>query len=100
MATTFDIQLPHYSRGFHLITRDIISQLPALPESGLLVIFIKHTSAGLTINENADPDVRHDFQTFTIPIKNHRLNLGTWQGVYLCEFRDGGDTRKLSITIL
>jgi secondary thiamine-phosphate synthase enzyme len=126
MATTFDIQLPHYSRGFHLITRDIISQLPALPESGLLVIFI---------NENADPDVRHDFQTFfnklvpdgapyfihtlegpddmsahikasligssvTIPIKNHRLNLGTWQGVYLCEFRDGGDTRKLSITIL
>jgi len=126
MATTFDIQLPHYSRGFHLITRDIISQLPALPESGLLVIFIKHTSAGLTINENADPDVRHDFQTFfnklvpdgapyfihtlegpddmsahikasligssvTIPIKNHRLNLGTWQGVYLCEFRDGGD---------
>ena len=64
MATTFDIQLPHYSRGFHLITRDIISQLPALPESGLLVVFIKHTSAGLTINENADPDVRHDFQTF------------------------------------
>ena len=51
MATTFDIQLPHYPRGFHLITRDIISQLPALPESGLLVIFIKHTSAGLTINE-------------------------------------------------
>ena len=135
MATTFDIQLPHYSRGFHLITRDIVSQLPALPESGLLVVFIKHTSAGLTINENADPDVRHDFQTFfnklvpdgapyfihtlegpddmsahikaslvgssvTIPIKNHRLNLGTWQGVYLCEFRDGGDTRKLSITIL
>ena len=124
MATTFDIQLPHYSRGFHLITRDIVSQLPALPESGLL-----------TINENADPDVRHDFQTFfnklvpdgapyfihtlegpddmsahikasligssvTIPIKNHRLNLGTWQGVYLGEFRDGGDTRKLSITIL
>ena len=51
MATTFDIQLPHYSRGFHLITRDIVSQLPALPESGLLVVFIKHTSAGLTINE-------------------------------------------------
>ena len=54
MAITFDIQLPHYPRGFHLITRDIISQLPALPESGLLVVFIKHTSAGLTINENAD----------------------------------------------
>ena len=98
-------------------------------------VHILETDAGLTINENADPDVRHDFQTFfnklvpdgapyfihtlegpddmsahikasligssvTIPIKNHRLNLGTWQGVYLCEFRDGGDTRKLSITIL
>ena len=113
MATTFDIQLPHYSRGFHLITRDIVSQLPALPESGLLVVFIKHTSAGLTINENADPDVRHDFQTFFnklvpdgAPYFIHTLegpddmNLGTWQGVYLCEFRDGGDTRKLSITIL
>ena len=119
MATTFDIQLPHYSRGFHLITRDIVSQLPALPESGLLVVFIKHTSAGLTINENADPDVPYFIHTLegpddmsahikaslvgssvTIPIKNHRLNLGTWQGVYLCEFRDGGDTRKLSITIL
>ena len=60
MATTFDIQLPHYSRGFHLITRDIVSHLPELPENGLLVVFIKHTSAGITINENADPDVVHD----------------------------------------
>ena len=128
MATTFDIQLPHYPRGFH-------SLLPDLPENGLLVVFIKHTSAGITINENADPDVRHDFNTFfnklvpdgapyfvhtlegpddmsahikasligtsvSIPIRNHRLNLGTWQGIYLCEFRDGGDKRKLSITIL
>ena len=124
MAITLDIQLPHYPRGFHLVTRDIISHLPELPESGLLVVFIKHTSAGITINENADPDVRYDFQTFfnklvpdgapyfvhikasligssvTIPIKNHKLNLGTWQGIYLCEFRDGGDSRKLSITIL
>ena len=134
MATTFDIQLPHYPRGFHLITRDILSLLPDLPENGLLVVFIKHTSAGITINENADPDVRHDFNTFfnklvpdgapyfvhtlegpddmsahikasligtsvSIPIRNHRLNLGTWQGIYLCEFRDGGDKRKLSITI-
>lgn len=64
MATTFDIQLPHYPRGFHLITRDILSLLPDLPENGLLVVFIKHTSAGITINENADPDVRHDFNTF------------------------------------
>jgi len=135
MATTFDIQLPHYPRGFHLITRNVISSLPELPESGLLVVFIKHTSAALTINENADPDVRKDFNTFfnrlvpdgasyfvhtlegpddmsahikssllgasvTIPIKNHHLNLGTWQGIYLCEFRDGGDSRKLSITII
>ena len=75
MATTFDIQLPHYPRGFHLITRDILSLLPDLPENGLLVVF-------------------------SIPIRNHRLNLGTWQGIYLCEFRDGGDKRKLSITIL
>ena len=50
MATTFDIQLPHYPRGFHLITRDILSLLPDLPENGLLVVFIKHTSAGITIN--------------------------------------------------
>lgn len=118
-----------------LITRDILSLLPDLPENGLLVVFIKHTSAGIAINENADPDVRHDFNTFfnklvpdgapyfvhtlegpddmsahikasligtsvSIPIRNHRLNLGTWQGIYLCEFRDGGDKRKLSITIL
>ena len=135
MAVTFNIQLPFYSRGFHLITREIISQLPELPESGILLIFIKHTSAGLTINENADPSVRTDFNTFfnkivpdgssyfihtdegpddmsahikasligssvTIPIKNHRLNLGIWQGIYLGEFRDSGDRRKLSITIL
>lgn len=135
MATTFDIQLPYYSRGFHLITRDIIPQLPDLPEYGMIVIFIKHTSAALTINENADPDVRTDFKTFfdrivpdgasyfihteegdddmsahikasligssvMIPIKNHRLNLGIWQGIYLCEFRSAGDRRKLSITIL
>ena len=64
MAITLDIQLPHYPRGFHLVTRDIISHLPELPESGLLVVFIKHTSAGITINEYADPAVRYDFQTF------------------------------------
>ncbi len=135
MATTFDMQLPHYPRGFHLITRIIAQQLPPLPQHGLLVVFIKHTSAALTINENADPDVRKDFQSFfnrlvpdaapyfvhtlegpddmsahikasllgssiTIPIKDHRLNLGTWQGIYLCEFRDGGDSRRLSVSIL
>lgn len=135
MATTYDIQLPHYNRGFQLITKYIINSLPPLPESGLLFVFIKHTSAALTLNENADPDVRNDFNTFfnklvpdgltdfthvlegdddmpahlkasllgasvTIPIKNHRLNWGTWQGIYLCEFRNGGEARKLSITIM
>ena len=117
MATTFDIQLPHYPRGFHLITCDILSLLPDLPENGLLVVFIKHTSAGITINENADaPYFVHTLEgpddmsahikasligtSVSIPIRNHRLNLGTWQGIYLCEFRDGGDKRKLSITIL
>ena len=104
-------------------------------KEGIAVVFSPHTTAGFTINENADPDVRKDFQTFfnklvpdgapyfihtlegpddmsahikasligssvTIPIKNHKLNLGTWQGIYLCEFRDGGDSRKLSISIL
>lgn len=64
MAITLDIQLQHYPHGFHLITHDIVSHLPELPENGLLVVFIKHTSAGITINENADPDVRQDFQTF------------------------------------
>ncbi|MCC8142734.1 MAG: secondary thiamine-phosphate synthase enzyme YjbQ [Tannerellaceae bacterium] len=129
------MQLPHYNRGFHLITDQIKRQLPSLPEHGLVVVFIKHTSAALTLNENADPDVRHDFNSFfnhlvpdgtsyfihtfegeddmsahikasllgasvTIPIKDHKLNLGTWQGIYLCEFHNGGDRRKLSITIL
>ena len=84
MATTFDIQLPHYSRGFHLITRDIISQLPALPESGLLVVFIKHTSAGLTINENADPDVRHDFQTFFNKLVPDGWEILKRNSLYLC----------------
>lgn len=66
MATTFDIQLPHYSRGFHLITRDIVSQLPPLPESGLLVVFIKHTSAGLTINEMQTRTYGMTFRRFLI----------------------------------
>lgn len=135
MATTINIRLPFYPRGFHLITKDITSQLPELPESGLAVVFIKHTSAAITLNENADPDVRKDFNSFfnrlvpdgapyfvhtmegsddmsahikasligfsvTIPIKNHRLNLGTWQGIYLCEFRNSGDSRNISITVI
>lgn len=120
--------------GFHLITDEIIANLPELPEIGLLNIFIKHTSAALTINENADPDVRADMknifdrlvkarepyylhtmegdddmpahakasiigQSVTIPITNGRLNLGTWQGIYLCEFRDNGGARRIVATI-
>lgn len=135
MCTTFDIQLPAYRRGYHLVTTEIQRQLPQLPRHGILVLFIKHTSAALTLNENADPDVRRDFAAFfdravpenapyfihtlegsddmpahlkasllgasvTIPIREGRLNLGTWQGIYLCEFRNEGGPRKISVTIL
>lgn len=129
------ISLSGYSRGFHLITGKIISQLPELPEQGLLHLLIKHTSAGLTLNENADPSVRDDFESFinklipenhpvythifegsddmpahiksslfgaelTIPITNNQLNLGTWQGIYYCEFRNYGGNRKIVATII
>jgi secondary thiamine-phosphate synthase enzyme len=134
MIEQFKLKLPEYPRGFHLITDQIIARLPFLPEKGLLNIFIQHTSAGLTINENADPSVRVDFEasfnqlakenepfythtmegdddmpahikssltgvSLMIPIENHALALGTWQGVYLCEYRDRGGHRKLVLTI-
>jgi secondary thiamine-phosphate synthase enzyme len=127
------IRLPEFSRGFHLITNQIIDLID-LPEKGMLNVFIQHTSAGLTINENADPTVRTDLEssfnhivkenepfyehTFegpddmpahikssmvgssvTIPITNGRLNLGTWQGIYLCEFRNHGGARNIVLTI-
>jgi secondary thiamine-phosphate synthase enzyme len=129
------IRLAARPRGFHLITNEVLEQLPALPTTGLLELFIQHTSAGLTINENADPDVRLDFETIfnrlvpenqsgllhtlegpddmpahikaslvgfsvRIPITNSQLNLGIWQGVYLCEFRNHGGSRKLIATII
>ncbi len=129
------ITLRPQSRGFHIITKEVLDALPALPTSGLLHLFMKHTSAGLTINENADPDVRSDFALFferlapehlpgishtmegpddmpahikaslvgfsvSIPIVNARLDLGTWQGIYLCEFRNRGGARKLTATII
>ena len=129
------IRLPAFPRGYHLITDMVVDQLDKLPETGILHLFIKHTSAGLSINENADPSVRHDFEIFfnriapenlpglrhtmegaddmpahikaslvgssvTIPISNRRLNLGTWQGIYLCEFRNHGGSRKLVATIV
>lgn len=128
----FDLQSRR--RGFHLITGEILRNLPPLPEVGLLHLFIKHTSAGLSINENADPDVRMDMESIfnhlvkerepyyqhtlegnddmpahakssiigtsvTIPITNGKLNLGTWQGIYFCEFRDYGGNRQMVTTI-
>jgi len=134
MIQQVEITLPAYSRGYHLIDSEIISQLPDLPEIGILHLFIKHTSAALTINENADPSVRDDFESImnhlvpenqsyythifegaddmpahvkasllgpelTIPIRNQDLNLGTWQGIYLCEFRNRGGRRKIVVTI-
>ena len=121
-------------RGFHLVTSEVLRQLPVLPHVGLVNLFIKHTSAALTINENADPDVRTDMRSIfdrlvregepyyehtleglddmpahakasivgnsiTIPVSGGRLNLGTWQGIYLCEFRDHGGARKIVATI-
>ncbi len=134
MITQTEFSLRPYSRGFHLITREVVEQLPALPATGLFHLYIKHTSAGLTINENADPDVLTDFEqifnklvpenmpflthtiegpddmpahikstlagsSVTIPITAGSLNLGTWQGIYLCEFRNHGGSRKLVATI-
>lgn len=135
MIQQIEFRLPAMRRGCHLITGEIISRLPErLPESALLNIFVKHTSCGLTINENADPDVRHDMDrildhivpenepyyrhlmegsddmpahakssmtgvSLTIPITNGRLNLGTWQGIYLCEFRDYGGQRDIVLTV-
>lgn len=121
-------------RGCHLVTREIQEQLPPLPKTGLLNLFVKHTSCALSINENADPDVRSDMEkilnkmvpenqpfydhtlegdddmpahaksslfgvSLNIPITNGRLNLGTWQGIYLCEFRAAGGARKIVATI-
>ena len=130
------ITLSPKSRGFHIITHDVLENIPELKDlkTGILQLFIKHTSASLTINENADPTVRTDLEshfnmlapenqnyyqhTFegsddmpahlkasllgssvSIPITNGRLNLGTWQGIYLCEHRNRGSHRKLIITI-
>ncbi len=135
MIEQIEIRLSSKERGFHLVTNEIVSQLPNLPKKGLLNLFIKHTSCGLTISENADPDVRYDMRrifdnlvkenepyyrhtlegsddmpshaksvlsgvSLTIPITSSRLNLGTWQGIYLCEYRDYGGQRKVVATIV
>lgn len=131
-----ELQLKPYPRGFHLITEQISTQFPELRgiEQGMLQVFIKHTSASLCLNENADPTVRQDFESHfnvlvpeeapyyvhtyegpddmpahiksallgaqvQIPITNGRLNLGTWQGIYLCEHRNHANGRKLVLTL-
>ena len=130
-----EIRLPPFTRGFHLITNLIIRDLPEINtiDVGQLQVFIKHTSASLTINENADSTVREDFESHfnkmvpenmpyymhnyegsddmpahlkaallgtsvQIPISEGRLNLGVWQGVYLCEHRNNGGSRMLVLT--
>ena len=132
-----EISLPPFPRGFHVITSIIQKELREFTKinAGILHVFIKHTSASLTINENADPTVREDMEgsfnliapenaphykhtfegsddmpahikasllgsSITVPITNGRLNLGTWQGIYLCEHRNHGGSRKLVLTIL
>ncbi|MBE7171347.1 MAG: YjbQ family protein [Williamsia sp.] len=128
------LQLKERRRGFHLVTEEIVRALPQMAElqTGLCQVFIRHTSASLTINENADATVRKDFETFftrtvpenfpyehdtegpddmpahlkaamlgssvLIPIRQGRLALGTWQGVYLCEHRNHGGPRSLVVT--
>ena len=135
MVQQIEIVLKPRSRGFHLVTDEILRQLPKLPKTGIINIFTKHTSCGLSINENCDPDVRVDMETIfnrlvpenlpayehtlegaddmpahakstlsgvslTIPITNGRLNLGTWQGIYLCEYRNHRGGRRLVVTII
>ncbi|GKW41397.1 MULTISPECIES: secondary thiamine-phosphate synthase enzyme YjbQ [Pectobacterium] len=136
MWMQYEIRLKPKARGFHLVTDEILAQVIALRQInvGLMQVFIKHTSAALTINENADPTVRQDFESFfnrlvpedepyyrhtyegsddmpahlkgsllgnslTIPITNGRLNIGTWQGIYLCEHRNHGGSRSLVVTL-
>ncbi len=130
------ITLSAKSRGFHIITDEILEKIPEIKQigTGLAHIFIQHTSASLTINENADPSVRRDFashfkrmvpedtsmyehtlegpddmtshikssllgSSISIPVTGGTLNLGTWQGVYLCEHRNRGGRRKLVVTL-
>lgn len=132
-----EIVLPSFSRGFHLITKYIEKELPEIHsiQAGILQVFIQHTSAGLTLNENADPDVRGDFErhfnvmvperapyyehtmegpddmpahiksslvgsSIAVPVSSGRLNVGIWQGIYLCEFRNHGGSRKLVLTLM
>ena len=132
-----DITISPRPRGFHLITGEIEAALPEIGDlkMGLLHLLILHTSASLTLNENADPDVRHDFMAhfdemvperapyyrhilegdddmpahikgaltgfdLTLPVRDGRLWLGTWQGIYLCEHRNRGGARRIAATLM
>ena len=131
-----EFNLTPRKRGFHIVTGEVLENIPEISEIdlGLAHIFICHTSASLTLNENVSPDVRDDFEShfntavpenapyyqhriegsddmpahikssilgssLSIPVKNGRFNLGTWQGIYLCEHRNNGGSRKLIVTI-
>lgn len=110
MIQQVEITLRPHVRGFHLVTEEIVRQLPPLPQTGLLNLFIQHTSAALSINENCDPDVRDDMPahakstmigvSLSVPVTRGQLNLGTWQGIYLCEFRNHGGPRRIVATII
>lgn len=130
-----EFSLRAYPRGIHLVTGEIMSNLKEIKGTGLLNLLIKHTSAALALNENADPDVRHDLDTIfnrlvpentpyylhtdegaddmpahaksvitgsslTLPVTEGHLNLGIWQGIYLCEFRDYGGSRRIVATAI
>lgn len=135
MIEQIEFTLRPLPRGIHLITADVMRRLPQLPHKGLLNLLIKHTSAALALNENADPDVRHDLDAIfnnlvrenapyylhtdegpddmpshaksvivgsalTLPVTDGRLNLGIWQGIYLCEFRNNGGPRHIVATVI
>lgn len=131
-----ELELRPKSRGFHIITDEVLSQVPEIRDlkTGIMHIFICHTSASLTLNENVSPEVRNDLEShfnkmvpedapyykhtlegsddmpahikssllgssLLIPVKNGSLNIGTWQGIYLCEHRDRGGSRNIVVTL-
>ena len=130
----YQITLPPFPRGYHLITATVLKEID-LPNTGMLFLFLQHTSAAITINENADPDVRVDFESILnnlvpenlpylthtlegpddmpahikaalighslqVPIIHGRLALGTWQGIYFCEFRNIAGSRRLIASVI
>ena len=134
MVENISFTLAAYKRGYHIITSEVLAHCSKLPANGIFHLFIKHTSAAICINEDADPSVRVDFESIfnklvpenmpflthtiegpddmpthikaamigssiSIPIVNHKLDLGTWQGIYLCEFRNHANGRSFVASI-